>query len=202
MNKVKITDAELKVCIESGMSAAEIADKYGINKNYVYIKLKRIKERENKQNNGSDIKLMDTVVRKSDRKRFRVTAIDTESVMLKETTGDYGHASQNAITVSMNELAKKFEKKNYPEVKVYKMDEQLEKTVSKRSRETAIKDSGERETFYTGAVRDVRGGKGRCDLLPACAILRLAKHYEAGAENMRSAIGRKGYRCTVFWILR
>jgi hypothetical protein len=26
-------------------------------------------------------------------------------------------------------------------------------------------------------------GKGRCDLLPACAILRLARHYEAGARK-------------------
>lgn len=29
-----------------------------------------------------------------------------------------------------------------------------------------IKDSGERRTFDTGAVRDISEGKGRCDLLP------------------------------------
>lgn len=29
-----------------------------------------------------------------------------------------------------------------------------------------IKDSGERRTFDTGAVRDIQEGKGRCDLLP------------------------------------
>lgn len=29
-----------------------------------------------------------------------------------------------------------------------------------------LKDSGERRTFSTGAVRDVAEGKGRCDLLP------------------------------------
>lgn len=32
--------------------------------------------------------------------------------------------------------------------------------------ETQIKDSGERREFDTGAVRDIRKGKGRCDLLP------------------------------------
>lgn len=31
--------------------------------------------------------------------------------------------------------------------------------------------------FTTGAVKDT-GGKGRCDLLPMCALLRIAKHME------------------------
>lgn len=30
----------------------------------------------------------------------------------------------------------------------------------------AIKDSGERSKFSTGAVRDIQKGKGRCDLMP------------------------------------
>ena len=38
-------------------------------------------------------------------------------------------------------------------------------------------------TFNSGAVRDNSEGKGRCDLLPACAILRLAKHFENGAKK-------------------
>ena len=33
------------------------------------------------------------------------------------------------------------------------------------------------ESFKTGAVRDV-GGKGRMDLLPLCAIIRVSKHME------------------------
>ena len=44
-----------------------------------------------------------------------------------------------------------------------------------------IKDSGDRRSFESGAVRDMAEGKGRCDLLPACAILRLSKHFENGA---------------------
>lgn len=35
---------------------------------------------------------------------------------------------------------------------------------------TTIKDSGERRVFETGAVRDCAEGKGRCDLLPLCAV--------------------------------
>ena len=38
-------------------------------------------------------------------------------------------------------------------------------------------------TFNSGAVRDSSEGKGRCDLLPACAILRMAKHFENGAKK-------------------
>lgn len=44
-----------------------------------------------------------------------------------------------------------------------------------------LKDSGDRRKFESGAIRDMQEGKGRCDLLPAAALLRLAKHYEAGA---------------------
>lgn len=44
-----------------------------------------------------------------------------------------------------------------------------------------IKDSGDRTQFETGAVRDMQEGKGRCDLLPPAALLRVAKHFEAGA---------------------
>lgn len=46
-----------------------------------------------------------------------------------------------------------------------------------------LKDSGDRREFGTGAVRDMAEGKGRCDLLPACALIRLSKHFEAGAKK-------------------
>lgn len=45
----------------------------------------------------------------------------------------------------------------------------------------AIKDSGERREFSTGAKRDMSEGKGDMVSLPNAAILRLSKHYEAGA---------------------
>lgn len=40
----------------------------------------------------------------------------------------------------------------------------------------------EMKKFKTGAVREDKTGKGRCDLLPMCALIRLSKHYEAGTE--------------------
>ena len=46
-----------------------------------------------------------------------------------------------------------------------------------------VQDSGERTQFESGAVRDMHEGKGRCDLLPMCVMLRLARHYEAGAKK-------------------
>lgn len=36
-----------------------------------------------------------------------------------------------------------------------------------------IKDSGERTKFNSGAVRDMHGGKGRCDLLPLDVVAEL-----------------------------
>jgi len=47
--------------------------------------------------------------------------------------------------------------------------------------EFITKDSGERRSFGTGAVRDVRTGKGRYDLLAAVAIRREAELLERGA---------------------
>jgi hypothetical protein len=44
-----------------------------------------------------------------------------------------------------------------------------------------IKDSGQRTTFETGAVRDMHTGKGRMDLLPWEAIVEVSKHCEEGA---------------------
>ena len=55
-----------------------------------------------------------------------------------------------------------------------------------------IKDSGERIKFESGAVRDMSEGKGRCDLLPAAAILRLARHYEEGAKKYGDRNWEKG----------
>jgi hypothetical protein len=57
---------------------------------------------------------------------------------------------------------------------------------------TAVKDSGERRSFTTGSVRDVRTGKGRYDLLPVLAVARLAKHTENGAVKYGDRNWEKG----------
>lgn len=46
-----------------------------------------------------------------------------------------------------------------------------------------MKDSGAREEFGTGAVRDIREGKGRYDLISPFALKRLAIVYEKGAQK-------------------
>ena len=55
-----------------------------------------------------------------------------------------------------------------------------------------VKDSGDRPEFTSGAVRDMHEGKGRCDLLPMCALLRLARHYEAGCKKYGDRNWEKG----------
>lgn len=55
-----------------------------------------------------------------------------------------------------------------------------------------LPDSGNRRKFDSGAVRDMEEGKGRFDLLPAYAIFRVARHYEAGAKKYDDRNWEKG----------
>lgn len=49
--------------------------------------------------------------------------------------------------------------------------------------EPALKDSGQREEFPSGMVRDIRTGKGRYDLISPYAERRLAKIMEKGCAK-------------------
>lgn len=55
-----------------------------------------------------------------------------------------------------------------------------------------LKDSGQRQQFETGAVRDSETGKGRFDLLPTQLLFRLAQHYERGAVKYDDRNWEKG----------
>lgn len=48
-----------------------------------------------------------------------------------------------------------------------------------------IKDSGERRTFDSGAVRDIQQGKGRCDLMPLAVVATLLEALTGGDYIMR-----------------
>ena len=61
-----------------------------------------------------------------------------------------------------------------------------------------LKDSGERRQFDTGAVRDRAAGKGRYDLLSTQALMRLARHYEAGAIKYEDRNWEKGMPISVY----
>lgn len=56
----------------------------------------------------------------------------------------------------------------------------------------AILDSGERTVFPSGANRDMHEGKGDMVSMPWECILRLSKHYEAGAKKYDRWNYRKG----------
>lgn len=55
-----------------------------------------------------------------------------------------------------------------------------------------LHDSGTRQEFSTGAVRDRQAGKGRFDLLPPMALARLARHFEKGAVKYGDRNWEKG----------
>lgn len=55
-----------------------------------------------------------------------------------------------------------------------------------------LKDSGERQGFETGAVRDTQSGKGRYDLIPPAAIFAIARVFEEGAIKYEPRNFEKG----------
>lgn len=59
-----------------------------------------------------------------------------------------------------------------------------------------ILDSGKRETFTSGAVRDTEEGKGRYDLISTYAIRRLAIHLQNGAKKYGDRNWEKGMDCS------
>jgi hypothetical protein len=64
--------------------------------------------------------------------------------------------------------------------------------VWEKAKSAVIKDSGNRREFETGAVRDIGFGKGRMDLLPMCALIRVAQHMEKGAVKYGERNFEKG----------
>ena len=46
--------------------------------------------------------------------------------------------------------------------------------------------------FGTGAIREDKTGKGRCDLLPMCALIRLSKRFEDGNKDHPERNWEKG----------
>lgn len=55
-----------------------------------------------------------------------------------------------------------------------------------------VKDSGQRQEFATGSVRDTAEGKGRHDLVSPLAQIRLARHYENGCRKYGDRNWEKG----------
>jgi hypothetical protein len=56
----------------------------------------------------------------------------------------------------------------------------------------SVRDSGKRQAFKTGSVRDTRDGKGRFDLISPVALKALARHYENGARKYGDRNWEKG----------
>ena len=55
-----------------------------------------------------------------------------------------------------------------------------------------VTDSGKRQEFKTGSVRDTNIGKGRYDLISPLMLQRLAKHFENGAVKYGDRNWEKG----------
>ncbi len=71
-------------------------------------------------------------------------------------------------------------------------EEMLGANYDKEGNFKSIQDSGKRQEFDTGSVRDTRDGKGRFDLISPFAMYRIAKHYEGGAVKYGDRNWEKG----------
>jgi hypothetical protein len=67
----------------------------------------------------------------------------------------------------------------------------MKKRVQKK-KDSGLKDSGKREQFDTGAVREPNLDRGRYDLISPIALRALAIHYERGATKYSERNWEKG----------
>lgn len=112
----------------------------------------------------------------------------------------YGYAKDPEWCKTTEEICRKCWDREAEEVETdveTKVENEV-KTEVETDVDSGIKDSGEMTVFASGAVRDKKTGKGRCDLLPACVLLRLAKHYERGAERYGEYNWKQGIPCHSF----
>ena len=77
-------------------------------------------------------------------------------------------------------------------------EEKTETTTEVPVSEGAIKDSGQRRAFSTGAVRDMAAGKGDMLSMPWAGLLRLSVHYENGAKKYGRFNYQKGIPVSSF----
>jgi len=110
---------------------------------------------------------------------------------------DNGNESMNFVNIKQINEAGWSDFELYEEPKAVRTctEEEEREFIEMLEREnntSPIADSGNRREFETGAVRDMQEGKGRCDLLPAAAILRLAKHFENGCKKYGDRNWEKG----------
>lgn len=63
----------------------------------------------------------------------------------------------------------------------------------------SVVDSGQRQNFQTGSVRDTDEGKGMPHLIPPLALRRLAVHYQNGAKKYAKNNWRKGQPISRFY---
>ena len=68
----------------------------------------------------------------------------------------------------------------------------------KKKTEYTVKDSGTRREFSTGMVRDMAEGKGDMVGMPWESLLRLSRHYEAGAKKYNRFNYRLGCPVSAF----
>ena len=64
------------------------------------------------------------------------------------------------------------------------LDAECQTGFAKSYQRGVIKDSGDRTEFSTGAVRDMREGKGRCDLMPLEVVSDICSHCSNDATKI------------------
>ena len=85
--KKKITEEQIIECLEANMNYHDIAKQYGMNHQSVYQRIKRMKEEGRFPEGGVKpvFYKMDTVVRKKDRKWFRIIEINDDMEFILKT---------------------------------------------------------------------------------------------------------------------
>lgn len=128
----KITDEQVNRHLREGMSQKAIAELYDMQPATLSVRIKKMREQgrlqlEKVPDPEQSIKKMDTVVRLSDRRWFRVLEVKEQEAVLKGTMQNEFTRDSETITVTLDELSRAYKKKDYPEVRCYTVSELEEK---------------------------------------------------------------------------
>ena len=133
--------------------------------------------------------IMDTVVRKKDRQWFRIIGHEDVFYELRPLGNDKRIGSSKDIDVHVRDLNKNYEKKDYPEVKVYNINDPEEKKEDKPMAETKVEKKSVEELFSPQKSEPIELGRRAADFHGVTTEYSVKREFLYRIDQILDAVG-------------